>query len=192
MYMMDYDNWIFSQADKDDMKDLTHSEQMVAGCCRSAAILFAIILGLVICALFSSCKSVEYVTVPEVHNEHHWHTDSVHQTDSIIRETQTTIMQLDSAAMDRYGIQLKSAERAWLVKTQEMERQIQMLLQINMQKDSVHDTVPVPVPVIKEVPAELTWWQHFRISLANILLWVVGIVAVVTLVRWWLKQKKVI
>ena len=78
------------------------------------------------------------------------------------------------------------------MKTQEMERQIQMLLQLNMQKDSVHDTVPVPVPVIKEVPAELTWWQHFRISLANILLWVVGIVAVVTLVRWWLKQKKVI
>ena len=189
---MDYDNWIFSQADKDDLKDLTHSEQMVAGCCRSAAILFAIILGLVICALFSSCKSVEYVTVPEVHNEHHWHTDSVHQTDSIIRETQTTIMQLDSATMARYGIQLKSAERAWLVKTQEMERQIQMLMQMNMQKDSVHDTVPVPVPVIKEVPAELTWWQHFRISLANILLWVVGIVAVVTLVRWWLKQKKVI
>ena len=159
---------------------------------RSVAILITVILGMAICALFSSCKSVEYVTVPEVHNEHHWHTDSVHQTDSIIRETQTTIMQLDSATMARYGIQLKSAERAWLVKTQEMERQIQMLLQINMQKDSVHDTVPVPVPVIKEVPAELTWWQHFRISLANILLWVVCIVAVVTLVRWWLKQKKVI
>jgi hypothetical protein len=57
---------------------------------------------------------------------------------------------------------------------------------------AVHDSIPQPYPVIKEVPAELTWWQHFRISLANILLWVVGIVAVVTLVRWWLKQKKVI
>jgi hypothetical protein len=57
---------------------------------------------------------------------------------------------------------------------------------------AVHDSIPQPYPVIKEVPAELTWWQHFRISMANILLWVVGIVAVVTLVRWWLKQKKVI
>lgn len=151
---------------------------------QSIATLITVIIGMAICALFSSCKSVEYVTVPEVHNEHHWHTDSVHQTDSIIRETQTTIMQLDSAAMASYGIQLKSAERAWLVKTQEMERQIQMLMQLTQQKDSVHDTVPVPVPVIKEVPAELTWWQQARISLANILLWVVGIVAVVTRVRW--------
>ena len=54
------------------------------------------------------------------------------------------------------------------------------------------DTIPKPYPVEKEVPAQLTWWQRFRISLANILLWVVGIVAAVTLVRWWLKQKKVI
>ena len=190
--MIDYDNWILSQADKEDLKDLTHSEQMVAGCCRSAAILFGIILGLAICALFSSCKSVEYVTVPEVHNEHHWHTDSVHQTDSIIRETQTTIMQLDSAAMARYGIQLKSAERAWLVKTQDMERQIQMLMQLTQQKDSVHDTVPVPVPVIKEVPAQLTWWQQARIHIGGVVFWISVIVAVVSLVRWWLKQKKVI
>ena len=159
---------------------------------RSVAILITVIIGMAICALFSSCKSVEYVTVPEVHNEHHWHTDSVHQTDSIIRETQTTIMQLDSAAMARYGIQLKSAERAWLVKTQEMERQIQMLLQINMQKDSVHDTVPVPVPVIKEVPAELTWWQQMRMHIGGVVFWLSVIVAVVTRVRWWLKQKKVI
>ena len=161
---------------------------------RSMAILITVIIGMAICALFSSCKSVEYVTVPEVHNEHHWHTDSVHQTDSIIRETQTTIMQLDSATMARYGIQLKSAERAWLVKTQEMERQIQMLLQLNMQKDSVHghDADYPQQYVCQGDAAELTWWQHFRISLANILLWVVGIVAVVTLVRWWLKQKKVI
>ena len=61
--MIDYDNWILSQADKEDLKDLTHSEQMVAGCCRSAAILFAIILGLAICALFSSCTTTKYIPV---------------------------------------------------------------------------------------------------------------------------------
>ena len=169
-----------------------YQEAMRKSFIRSIATLITVIIGMAICALFSSCKSVEYVTVPEVHNEHHWHTDSVHQTDSIIRETQTTIMQLDSAAMARYGIQLKSAERAWLVKTQEMERQIQMLMQLTQQKDSVHDTVPVPVPVIKEVPAELTWWQQARIHIGGVVFWLSVIVAVVTLVRWWLKQKKVI
>ena len=95
---------------------------------RSVAILVTVIIGMAICALFSSCTTTKYVE-KQVH-------DTLYQ--------------------------------------------------------AVHDSIPQPYPVIKEVPAELTWWQHFRISLANILLWVVGIVAVVTLVRWWLKQKKVI
>ena len=170
---MDYDNWIFSQADKEDMKDLTHSEQMVAGCCRSAAILFAIILGMVICALFSSCKSVEYVPVIE------HHTDTLIQTnlqrDSIyVHDSIMVSQQGDTVRIDRWH-------------TKYIEKQVHDTLY-----QAVHDSIPQPYPVIKEVPAELTWWQHFRISLANILLWVVGIVAVVTLVRWWLKQKKVI
>lgn len=32
------------------------------------------------------------------------------------------------------------------------------------------DSVPVPYPVIKEVPADLTWWQQLRLHLANIIL----------------------
>jgi hypothetical protein len=181
-YFNPNDYW--NHADKDQYKGMTDEEKLRAGCWQMVVLLVAVAIGMIVCSFFTSCKSVEYVTVPEVHNEHHWHTDSVHQTDSIIRETQTTIMQLDSAAMARYGIQLKSAERAWLVKTQEMERQIQMLLQLNIQKDSVHDTVPVPVPVIKEVPAELSWWQQLRIHIANILLWALLVVGV------WLAVKK--
>ena len=42
------------------------------------------------------------------------------------------------------------------------------------------DSVPVPFPVIKKVPAELTWWQQCRIHLANIVLWVILIIAL-----WW-------
>ena len=171
--MMDYDNWILSQADKDDLKDLTHSEQMVAGCCRSAAILFAIILGLVICALFSSCKSVEYVPVIE------------HKTDTLIQTNvqRDSIYVHDSIMVSQQGDTVRIEK--W--HTKYVEREVHDTLY-----QAVHDSIPQPYPVIKEVPAELTWWQHFRISLANILLWVVGIVAVVTLVRWWLKQKKVI
>ena len=41
------------------------------------------------------------------------------------------------------------------------------------------DSVPVPVPVIQEVPAELTWWQQTRLHLANILLMVLALCAVV-------------
>ena len=98
-------------------------------------------------AVLTGCKTTEYVPVVEKHDVHHWHTDSIHEKDSVIHEKTTTIMQLDSAAMAQYGIQLKSAERAWLVKTAELERQIERLMAMSVTKDSVHDSIPVPYPV---------------------------------------------
>ena len=106
----------------------------------------------ILTAVLAGCKQTEYVPVVETHDVHHWHTDSIHHTDSVIKEKTTTIMQLDSAAMATYGIQLKSAERAWLVKTAELERQIERLMAMSATKDSVRDSIPYPVEVIKEVP----------------------------------------
>lgn len=126
----------------------------------------------VIIASMTSCKQVEYVTIPEVHEIHHHHTDSVHTTDSVTKEKETVIMQLDSAAMAQYGIQLKAAERAWLVKTAELERQIQQLSEIHT--DTVHeiDSVPVPYPVevVKEVEKELTWLQKALMTIGGAIL----------------------
>lgn len=135
---------------------------------------FGLIVALLTGAL-CSCSTQQIVPVPEIHEQHHWHTDSVHQTDSIIRETQTTIMQLDSAAMAQYGITLKSAERAWLIKSKELERQIQQLMQLSQTKDTVRDSIPYPVEVIKEVPAELSWWQGLLVRLGYIALAIVVI-----------------
>ena len=140
---------------------------------RSVAILVTVLIGLAICALFSSCTTTKYVPVIE------HHTDTLIQTnlqrDSIyVHDSIMVSQQGDTVRIDRWH-------------TKYVEKQVHDTLY-----QAVHDSIPQPYPVIKEVPAELTWWQHFRISLANILLWVVGIVAVVTLVRWWLKQKKVI
>jgi hypothetical protein len=164
--------------------------QMMQGGCGSVMMIALVVM---IMAMLTSCKQTEYITVPEVHNEHHWHTDSVHQTDSIIRETTTTIMQLDSAAMAKYGITLKGAQQAWLVKSAELERQIQMLMQLSQQKDSVRDSipVPVPVPVVKEVPAELTWWQQTRMHIGGIVFWLALILLFIKfglpLLRKWIK-----
>ena len=140
---------------------------------RSVAILITVIIGMAICALFSSCKSVEYVPVIE------------HKTDTLIQTNlqRDSIYVHDSIMVSQQGDTVRIDR--W--HTKYIEKQVHDTLY-----QAVHDSIPQPYPVIKEVPAELTWWQHFRISLANILLWVVGIVAVVTLVRWWLKQKKVI
>ena len=110
----------------------------------------------ILAAVLAGCKQTEYVPVVETHDVHHWHTDSVKQKDSVYHEKTTTIMQLDSAAMAKYGIQLKSAERAWLVKTTELEREIERLMAMSATKDSVHDSIPVPYPVEKIVEKPLS------------------------------------
>ena len=94
------------------------------------------------------------------HTEHHWHTDSVIHKDSVIKESMTTVMQLDSAEMAKYGIQLKNAERAWLVKSLELERQIEALQRLTAERDTVHDSIPVPYPVEKR----LTKWQQAKVD----------------------------
>ena len=121
--------------------------------------ILSVIIAIILCWALSSCKTVEYITVPEVHEVHHHHTDSIKQTDSVTVEKETVIMQLDSAAMAKYGIQLKAAERAWLVKTAELERRLQQLIENHT--DTVHerDSIPVPYPVIKEVEKKLTKTQ---------------------------------
>lgn len=111
-------------------------------------------------ALFMlSCKT-EYIPVETSHTEHHWHTDSIKEVDSVIHEKQTTIMQLDSAAMAQYGIQLKNAERAWLVKSWELERQIENLQRLTAYGDTIRDTIQVPYPVEKK----LSKWQQAKVD----------------------------
>ena len=41
------------------------------------------------------------------------------------------------------------------------------------------DSIPVPYPVEKKVPAQLTWWQQTRLHLANIMLYMLAVVAVI-------------
>ena len=48
---------------------------------------------------------------------------------------------------------------------------------------STHDTIPQPYPVIKEVPAPLTWWQKTRLHIANILLWLIGLIGLIWLIK---------
>ncbi len=172
--MVDYSNpnepWF--NTGYDPYKGMNGEERMMTGCLQGASLIVLIIMGLLLCAMLSGCTTTKYVPIESQHTEHHWHTDSVFQHDSVYTEIQTTIMELDSAEMAKYGIQLKAAERAWMVKSKELERQIQQLIKLTQEKDTVHDSIPIPYPieVVKEVPAKLTWWQQTRLHLANILL----------------------
>ena len=156
-------------------------------CCWWGFWLFVILLAV---GWLTSCTTTKVVTVPEVHEQHHWHTDSVIKRDSVIHDRQTTIRELDSAAMAQYGIQLKQNEKAWMVSVAELRREVERLESMTADRDTVRDSIPVPYPVEKIVPAELSWWQQARIHLANILLYGLVIVCIIMLGKWHLKKLK--
>jgi hypothetical protein len=156
---------------------------LVTGGCLSHII--AWITGFLLAVwLLGSCTTTKYVTVPEVHTEHHWHTDSVIRRDSVYHDKQTTVMQLDSAAMARYGIQLKSAERAWLVQSNELLARLTALEHMAESRDTLRDSIPVPYPVEVKVPADLSWWQTFRLHVGDIALVVLGITILLMVAKW--------
>lgn len=135
---------------------MNNEEKAYKGCFWSF-LMFILTMGI---ALFMySCKT-EYIPIETSHTEHHWHTDSIKEVDSVIHERHTTIMQLDSVAMAQYGIKLKNAERAWLVKSWELERQIENLQKLTAIRDTVRDTIQVPYPVEKK----LSKWQQTKVD----------------------------
>lgn len=168
--MTDYNDNKFNEADEERMLAVIH---------RLAYALVAAAVGILLCALFSGCTTTKYVTVPEQHTEHHWHTDSVKERDSIHTENTTIIRELDSATMAKYGIQMQNNQRAWLVLQREMEQRLRELEHMTATRDTIRDSIPYPVEVVKEVPAKLTWWQQTRLHLANIVLWLLALLAVI-------------
>ena len=178
--MMEYNNpnspWMHTGYDP-YYENMSDDDRIKSGCMQVIIYFVAIIVGLALCALFGSCATTKYVPVTQQHTEHHWHTDSVRERDSVHTENSTIIRELDSAAMARYGIQLKNAERAWLVQSREMEMRLRELERMTATRDTVHDSIPAPYPVEVKVPVDLTWWQQTRLHIANILLWLLAFVA---------------
>ena len=148
----------------DPYKGMTDDERMKAGCLQLVGIVCAIIVALLICALFGSCTTTKYVPVPE------YHTDTMcivqHQRDSIYLSDSIYI-----SDFVRSDTVYKTIER-W--RTKYIER-----LSHDTLYQSKVDSIPYPVEVIKEVPAKLTPWQQTRLHLANILLYLLLIVGII-------------
>ena len=130
-----------------------------------AVLLVCMLIGLMVCGLLTSCKSHEPTIVERVRTDTvritQQQRDSIYLRDSIfVNQWQSgdTIFQV----RDRWHTQYVAKERT-----------------DTFYKARV-DSVPVPYEVIKKVPAELTWWQQCRLHLANIVLWVILIIAL-----WW-------
>ena len=137
---------------------------------------------LMIALWLTSCTTTRVVTVPEVHEVHHHHTDSVFQRDSVIDHKTTTIRELDSAAVAQYGIKLEKAERAWLIQTERLQREISELKEAKSDTVIQRDSVPYPVEVevIKEVPRKSTWFER--------IMFCTGIVSILCLILFVAKK----
>ena len=150
---MDYFNPNDAWMRHNDYQDtnLTEQEQVNRGCMQAVVYFVAFIIGILICSLFSSCKSVEYVPVIE------------HHTDTLIQ----TKAQYDSIYINDSTVITEKGDTVTIEKwhTKYVEKQVHDTLYI-----AKNDTVPQPYPVIKEVPAELTWWQQTRIHIGGIVI----------------------
>lgn len=147
--------------------------------------LIGIVLLLIAALLFGSCRSVKYVPVVEHHTETITKTDSIIQRDTILDKQSTIIREVDSATMAQYGIELKNMQRAWLIQTDRLQKQVSELMKNKSDSVTKRDSIPVPYPVTVEVPAQLSWWQQARLHLANAILWALLIVC-----AYWLIRKK--
>ena len=130
----------------------------------AAMILFA--------CLMESCRSECVVTVPEYHTLVAHQHDTLIQRDTVEREKRTIVRQLDSTAMADYGIRLENAERAWLVQTDALRREVSQLHKHQTDTVVVHDSIPylVEVPVIKEVEKPPNWWQRLSMRVGSAVL----------------------
>lgn len=145
---------------------------------KKAAYLF-----MLICSAMCSCTTTEYIAVPEVHEHWHHSTDTVTHTDSVIDRQTTLIREVDSATMAQHGIQLKQMQRAWLIETNRLQRELSELRQSHT--DTIHerDSIPYPVEVVKEVAKPLTWWQQTLMHVGGIVIILLIIFAAVTIIR---------
>jgi hypothetical protein len=123
---------------------------------------------LFVLALLASCKQVEYVTVEKVLTDTtyitKWQRDSIWLHDSIhIKERGDTVL------VEKWH-------------TKYIEKVTHDTTYV-----ATHDTIPDPFPVetIKEVPAELSWWQRLRIWIGNIgLLAILGVIGYYGVKLW--------
>lgn len=128
-----------------------------------------------------SCKSTEYVPVVETHTEHHWHTDSVKQVDSVLTEKTTLIREVDSATMAQYGIRMKAMEKAWLIQSDKLQKEISRLE--SQKSDTVIKIDSVPKIVIKEVEKERSLGDKLSTFIADAVIGVIIFILVVILYR---------
>ena len=160
--MMDYNNpndqWM--NTGYDPYKGMNDEERENAGCFQVIIYIVAILLGLLICALFSSCTTTQYIPVIE------HHTDTLIQT----KVQKDSVWLHDSIMVSEKGDTIRIEK--W--HTKYIEKQVHDTTYV-----AKHDSIPVPYEVIKEVPRKrstMDWVLSIVgfLSILGFILWVVN------------------
>lgn len=124
----------------DPYKGMTDEERMKTGCLQGAAYFLALIIGMILCGLLFSCKSVEYVPVVDHKTDTLWRNRTAY--DSIYVHDSVSVWQKgDTVTIDRWHTKFVKNEvhdTTYISKT---------------------DSVPTPYPVIEYKEKSLAWWQ---------------------------------
>lgn len=144
-------NDMWSNNGYDPYKGMSDEERMKAGCLQMVGMVGAIIVALLICALLGSCTTTKYVPMPEYHTDTTYITKQ--QRDSIWLHDSTYIKEKgDTVLIERWHTKFRDRWRMDTI------------------YQSKRDSIPYPVEVTKEVPAELTWWQQTQMYAGDVLL----------------------
>lgn len=125
---------------------------------------------LAVMGIFTSCTTTRTVTVERVK----------HDTLTVTRQQRDSIFMHDSIYVNQYtqGDTVFLEVQKW--HTQFRDR---------WHHDSIYiarrDSVPVPYPVERQVPAQLSWWQQLQMWLGRLVL-----IALAVCAGWWIVKKR--
>ncbi len=169
---MDFTNpndfWVHKMQKYEPYKDMDDDDRLKAGCIQAFIVVMMMLVGLGICCLMGSCTTTKYIPVPE------YHTDTLmvtkHQHDSIWMHDSIHVWEgSDTVKIEKWH-------------TKYVLNEIHDTLY-----QSKTDSIPYPVEVPVEVPAQLSWWQQTRLHIANVLLYLLGFLALFFMVKRYFK-----
>lgn len=142
-----------------------------------AIVLWTIIVTIVM-AVLSSCRTVHAPVVPpvETHNEQTNETSKDNTENTVIYERE-----VKDSTIIIYRDSLKIIERWRYERDYTYEKYLRNV--IDSLTKLKQDSIPYPVYVDKEVPAQLSNWQGFLITLGKVFLFVIGLALIFAFVK---------
>ena len=162
--------------DKDKEKRISeiwceYQQRMMMSNGGCGSMVLAAVVVMVVLAVMTGCKQVEYVAVPQQHTDTLWQSHSLR--DSIYVHDSTYVFESgDTVMVEKWHTKYKLKE---VHDTTYM---------------ATHDTIPAPYPVevVKEVEKDLSWWQQTRMHIGGVVICLIGIAAVVLIGKFVIKR----